>query len=145
MAKTYRSCKWKNRDHNGQETVLLFTASVSFGHCALCLSIYSFCIFWPLWSLSFYLQLLYLLAIVISVFLFTASVSFGHCHLCPSIYSFCIFWSLWSLSFYLQLLYLLAIVISVLLFTASVSFGHCDLCLSILTEITMAKRYRSCK
>jgi hypothetical protein len=79
-------------------SVFLFTASVSFGHCDLCPSIYRFGIFWPLWSLSFDLLLLYLLVIVFSVLRFIPSVYVGHCDLCPSFYSFCLFWPLWSLS-----------------------------------------------
>ena len=136
---------------------LLMTTLVSFGHCIDCSSIYGFWwprwyllaivltvllftasdyhvgIFWPLYWLSFYLQLL-----------ITTLVSFGHCIDCPSIYGF--WWRRW---------YLLAIVLTVLLFTASdyhigifwplywlsfylrllmttlVSFGHCIDCPSI--------------
>ena len=136
---------------------LLMTTLVSFGHCIDCPSIYSFWwprwyllaialivllftasddhvgIFWPLYWLSFYLQLL-----------ITTLVSFGHCIDCPFIYSF-----------WLPRWYLLAIVLTVLLFTASdddvgifwplywlsfylrllittlVSFGHCIDCPSI--------------
>ena len=136
---------------------LLMTTLVSFGHCIDCSSIYGFWwprwyllaivltvllftasdyhfgIFWPLYWLSFYLQLL-----------ITTLVSFGHCIDCPSIYGF--WWRRW---------YLLAIVLTVLLFTASdyhlgifwplywlsfylrllmttlVSFSHCIDCPSI--------------
>jgi hypothetical protein len=105
---------------------LLITTWVSFWHCVVC----------PSSVYSFWLQLGYLLVIVLSVLLrFTASdyhlgifwslcclsffglqllittwVSFGHCVVCPSsVYSF-----------WLQLGYLLVIVLSVLLrFTAS--------------------------
>ena len=116
---------------------LLIAPLVSFGHCVICPSIYSFWL--PLW---------YLLVIVLSVPPFTASdcpfdifwslcylslhlqlliaplISFGHCVICPSIYSF-----------WLPLWYLLTIVLSVPPFTASdcplVSFGHCVICPSI--------------
>ena len=90
---------------------------------------YLFGIFWPLYCLSFYLQIL-----------ITSLVSFGHCIVCPSsIYGF-----------WLPLWYLLAIVLSVLftdfdylfgifwplyclsylriLITSLVSFGHCIVC-----------------
>ena len=136
---------------------LLIAPLVSFGHCVICPSIYSFWL--PLW---------YLLVIVLSVPTFTASdcpfgifwslcylslhlqlliaplVSFGHCVICPSIYSF-----------WLPLWYLLTIVLSVPPFSASdclfgifwslcylslhlqlliaplISFGHCIICPSI--------------
>jgi hypothetical protein len=58
---------------------------------------YPFGIFWPLYCLSFNLQLL-----------ITPLVSFDHCIVCPSIYSF-----------WLPLWYLLTIILSVLQFTAS--------------------------
>jgi hypothetical protein len=61
---------------------LLITPLLSFGHCIVSLSIY-----------SFWLQLWYLLVIVLSLFPFTASD-----------YTFGIFWSLYCLSFHLQLL-----------------------------------------
>jgi hypothetical protein len=132
--------------------LLLIASLVSFGHCVVCPSTYSFLlslwyllvivlsillrltpsycffgIFWSLCCLSFYLLLL-----IVSL------VSFGHCVVCPSTYSFLL--SLW---------YLLVIVLSVLLLTPSyclfgifwslcrlsfylllliaslVSFGHC--------------------
>ena len=94
---------------------------------------YPFGILWPLYCLSFYLQLLN-----------THLVSCHHCIVCPSIYDF-----------WLPLWYLVAIVLSVLLFTASdyhfgilwplyclsfylrflittlVSYGHCIVCPSI--------------
>jgi hypothetical protein len=97
---------------------ILITSLLSFGHCIVCpssiygfwlplwyllaivLSVlftdfdYLFGIFWPLYCLSFYLQIL-----------ITSLVSFGHCIVCP-IYGF-----------WLPLWYLLAIVLSVLLFT----------------------------
>jgi hypothetical protein len=100
---------------------LLITPLVSFGHCIVCLSVYSFWL--PRW---------YLLVIVLSVFQFTASdypvgifwslyclsfslqlliktlVCFGHCIVCLSVYSF-----------WLPRWYLLAIVLSVFQFTAS--------------------------
>jgi hypothetical protein len=110
---------------------LLITPLVSFGHCIVSPSIY-----------SFWLHLWYLLVIVLSLLPFTASdyplVSFGHCIVPPSIYSF-----------WLHLWYHLVIVLSLLPFTASeysfsifwslycpsfhlqflisplVSFGHC--------------------
>ena len=136
---------------------LLIAPLVSFGHCVICTSIYSFWL--PLW---------YPLVIVLSVPPFTASdcpfdilwslcysslhlqlliaplISFGHCVICPSIYSFwlplwyplvivlsvppftasdCpfdIFWSLCYLSLHLQLL-----------IAPLVSFGHCVICTSI--------------
>jgi hypothetical protein len=71
---------------------LLITPLVSFGHCIVSPSIY-----------SFWLQLCYLLVIVLSLLPFTVSD-----------YTFGIFWSLYCLSFHLQLL-----------ITALVSFGHC--------------------
>ena len=77
---------------------LLIAPLISFGHCVICTSIYSFWL--PLW---------YLLVIVLSVPAFTASD-------CP----FGIFWSLCYLSLQLQLL------IAPLL-----SFGHCVICTSI--------------
>ena len=112
----------------------------SFGHCIVCPSIYSFllplwyllviilpvllftasnyscCIFWSLYYLSFYLQLLitpwYLLVIILHVLLITASYYpcgiFWHYITCPSIYSFL-----------LPVWYLLVIILHVLLFTAS--------------------------
>ena len=61
---------------------LLITPLVSFGHCIVCPSIYSFWL--PLW---------FLLSIVLSVLRFTASD-----------YPFGIFWSLYCLSFDLRLL-----------------------------------------
>jgi hypothetical protein len=117
---------------------LLITPMVSFGHCIVCLSVYSFWlprwyllaivlsvfqftpsdypdgIFWPLYCLSFSLQLL-----------ITPMVSFGHCIVCLSVYSF-----------WLPRWYLLAIVVSVfhwltLLITPLVSVGHCIVCLSV--------------
>ena len=116
---------------------LLIAPLISFDHCVICPSIYSFWL--PLW---------YLLIIVLSVPPFTASdcplISFGHCVICPSIYSF-----------WLPLWYLLVIVLSVPPFTASdcpfdifwslcylslhlqlliaplISFGHCVICPSI--------------
>ena len=136
---------------------LLIAPLISFGHCVICPSIYSFWL--PLW---------YLLIIVLSYHPFTASdcpfdifwslcylslhlqlliaplISFDHCVICPSIYSFwlpfwylliivlsvppftasdCpfdIFWSLWYLSLHLQLL-----------IAPLISFGHCVICPSI--------------
>ena len=116
---------------------LLIAPLISFGHCVICPSIYSFWL--PLW---------YLLVIVLSVPPFTASdcpfdifwslcylslhlqlliaplISFDHCVICPSIYSF-----------WLPLWYLLVIVLSVPPFTASDCpfeiFGHCVICPSI--------------
>jgi hypothetical protein len=100
---------------------LLITSLVSFGHCIVSPSIYSFRlhlwyllvivlshlpftasdytfgIFWSLYCLSFHLQLL-----------ITALVSFGHCIVSPSIY---VFW--------LPLCYLLVIVLSLLPYTPS--------------------------
>jgi hypothetical protein len=58
---------------------------------------YPFVIFWPLYCLSFHLQLL-----------ITPLISFGHCIVSPSIYSF-----------WLPLCYLLVIVLSLLPFIAS--------------------------
>ena len=105
---------------------LLIAPLVSFGHCVICVSIY-----------SFWLPLCYLLVIVLSVPPFTASdcpfeivwslcylsiqlqlliapfISFGHCVIGPSSYGF-----------WLPLWYLLVIVLSVPPFTL-VSFGHC--------------------
>ena len=136
---------------------LLIAPLVSFGHCVICPSSYSFWL--PLW---------YLLVIVLSVppvtasdcpfdifwslcyrslhiqLLITPLISFGHCVICPSIYSF-----------WLPLWYLLVIVLSVPPVTASdcpfaifwwlcysslhlqlliaplISFGHCAICPSI--------------
>ena len=86
-------------------SVLWFTASdyplISSGHYIVCPLIYSFWlpfdIFWPLYCLSFDLQLL-----------ITSLISSGHYIVCPLIYSF-----------WLPLWYLLAIILSVLWFTAS--------------------------
>ena len=155
---------------------LLIAPLVSFGHCVISPSIYSFWL--PLW---------YLLVIVLSVPPYTASdcpfdifwslcylslhlqvliaplISFGHCVIGPSIYSFWLsLWYLWSLcylsmhlqlliaplisfghcvirsssySFWLPLWYLLVIVLSVppvtLLIAPLISFGHCVICPSI--------------
>jgi hypothetical protein len=136
---------------------LLIAPLISFGHCVIRPSIYSFWL--PLW---------YLLIIVLSVPPFTTSdcpfdifwalcylslhlqlliaplISFDHCVICPSIYSF-----------WLPLWYLLIIVLSVPPFTASdcpvdifwslcylslhlqlliaplISFDHCVICPSI--------------
>ena len=161
---------------------LLIAHLVSFGHCVICPSIYSFWL--PLWNC---------LVIVLSVHPVTASdcpfhifwslcyrslqlrlliaplISFGHCVIPPSIYSF-----------WLPLWYLLVIVLSVPPFTACdcpfdifwsmcypslnlqlliaplVSFGHCVICVSIYsfwlplcyllviggTDNTMTKRYQ---
>jgi hypothetical protein len=112
-----RSCKWKESFH----LRLLITPFLSFCHYIVSPSIYSFWlhlwyllaivlsllpftasdypfdIFWPLYCLSFHLQLL-----------ITPLSSFGHCIVSPSIYSF-----------WLPLWYLLAIVLSLLPFTAS--------------------------
>ena len=136
---------------------LLIAPLISFGHCVICTSIYSFWL--PLW---------YLLVNVLSVPPFTASdcpfdifwslcylslhlqlliaplVSFGHCVICTSIYSF-----------WLPIWYILVIVLSVPPVTASdcpfdilwslcypslhlqlliaplISFGHCVICTSI--------------
>jgi hypothetical protein len=124
-----RSCKWKE----GQYLYclifhlhLLITPLVSFDHCIVSPSIY-----------SFWLQLWYLLVIVLSLLPFTSSdyllvifwslyclsfhihlliialLSFGQCIVSPSIYSF-----------WLPLCFLLVIVLSLLPFTASgYSFG----------------------
>ena len=138
---------------------LVIITLVSFDHCIVCPSIYGlwlslwyrltialsvlpftacdyhFGIFWPLYCLSFHLQL-----VIITL------VSFDHCIVCPSIYSlwlsiwylltivlsvlsftacdyyFGIFWPLYCLSFHLRLWlplwYLLTIALSVLPFTA---------------------------
>ena len=116
---------------------LLITSLVSFGHCIVCSSID-----------GFWLPLMYLLVIVLSVLRLTASdylfgifwslyclffdwrllitslVSFGHCIVCSSIdgfdYLVCIFWSLYCLFFDWRLL-----------ITSLVSFGHCIVCSSI--------------
>jgi hypothetical protein len=80
---------------------LLITPVVSFAHYITCSSIYSFLL--PLW---------YLLVIILHVFLFTASY-----------YPCGIFWSLYCLSFYLQLL-----------ITPVVSFGHYITCPSIYRQ-----------
>ena len=134
---------------------LLIAPLISFGHCVICPSIYSFWL--PLWYLLVIVlsvppftasdcPLWYLLVIVLSVppFLIAPLISFGHCVICPSIYSF-----------WLPLWYLLVIVLSVPPFTASdcpfdifwslcylslhlqlliaplISFGHCVICPSI--------------
>ena len=80
---------------------LLIAPLISFDHCVIRPSIYSFWL--PLW---------YILIIVLSVPPFTASdcplISFDHCVICPCIYSF-----------WLPLWYLLVIVLSVPPFTAS--------------------------
>ena len=81
------------------DLLLLIVSLVSFGHCVVCPSTYSFLL--PLW---------YLLAIVLSVLL----------RLTPSYCLFGIFWSLCRLSFYL-----------LLLIASLVSFGHCVVCPSL--------------
>ena len=112
---------------------LLIAPLISFGHCVIRPSIYSFWL--PLW---------YLLVIVLSVPLFTSSdwplISVGHCVIVPPVTAsdcpFDICWSLCYSSLHLQLLialwYLLVIVLSVPPVTASdcpfVSFGHCVIC-----------------
>jgi hypothetical protein len=78
---------------------LLITPLVSFGHCIVCLSVYSFWL--PRW---------YLLVIVLSVFQFTASD-----------YPVGIFWPLYCLSF----------IDLRLLITPLVSVAHCIVCLSV--------------
>jgi hypothetical protein len=95
---------------------LLITPLVSFGHCIVCLSVY-----------SFWLKRWYVLVIVLSVFQFIASD-----------YPVGIFWPLYCLSFCLQLLItplvsfgLCIVSFSLqLLITPLVSFGHCIVCLS---------------
>ena len=118
---------------------------LSFDNCIVCPSIYSFwlplwylhtAIIWPLYCLSFDLQLLislvvsshcYHFTITLSVLRFTASdyprgiftpLSFDHYIVCPSIYSFwlplwylhtAIIWPLHCLSFDLQLLITLVV------------------------------------
>jgi hypothetical protein len=142
-----RSCKWRDRQHNDQkiskgqsEAVnlpLLIAPLISFDHCVICPSIYSFWL--PLW---------YLLVIVLSVPPFTASdctfdifwslcypslhlqlliaplVSFGHCVIVPPLTAsdcpFDIFWSLCCLSLHLQLL-----------IAPLISFNYCVICSSI--------------
>ena len=138
--------------------LLLIASLVSFGHCVVCPSTYSFlltlwyllvivlsvlllltpsyCLFGIFWSLC-WLSFFYLLLLIASL------VSFGHCVVCPSL----------TYSFLLPLWYLLVIVSSVLLLTPSyclvgifwslcclsffylllliaslVSFGHCVVC-----------------
>ena len=80
---------------------LLIAPLISFGHCVICPSIYSFWlpfdIFWSLCYPSLHLQLL-----------IAPLISFDHWVICPSIYSF-----------WLPLWYLLVIVLSVPPFTAS--------------------------
>jgi hypothetical protein len=123
---------------------LLIATLVSFGHCVICLSIYSFWL--PLW---------YLLVIVLSVPPFTASDCpfgffwslcylslhlqlliaplklFGHCVICPPVYSF-----------WLPLWYHLVIVLSVPPFTASdcpfdIFWSLCYLSLHLQLLITL--------
>ena len=101
---------------------LLFTSSVSPGHCIVCPLIYDFCL--PLWYLLvivlpvlWFTTSVYLFGISWSLYclssdirlLFTSLVSIGHCIVCPLVYDFC-----------LPLWYLLVIVLSVLWFTTSV-------------------------
>ena len=94
---------------------LLFTSSVSPGHCIVCPLIYDFCL--PLW---------YLLVIVLPVLWLTSSV-----------YLFGISWSLYCLSSgFITSVYLFGISWSLyclssglwLLFTSLVSLGHCIVC-----------------
>ena len=138
---------------------MLAISFVSFCHCVVCLlrftySGYLFCIFLPLCCLSssiyrFLLFLLYLLAIVLSVFFDLrfhgmSLVSVAHCVVCllrltDSGYLFGICWPLCCLSSsiyicWLSLWYLLAIVLSVffdlhILVISLVSFGHWFVCL----------------
>jgi hypothetical protein len=138
------------------DLLLLIASLVSFGHCVVCPSTYSFllslwyllvivssvllltpsyCLFGIFWSLC--CQSFYLLLLIASL------VSFGHCVVCPSTYSFLlplwyllvivlsvllrltpsycifgIFWSLCCLSFFDLLLLIVSLV----------SFGHCVVC-----------------
>ena len=138
---------------------ILVISLVSVGHCVVCLlrftySGYLFGICWPLVCLSssiyiFWISLLYLFAIVLSVFfdlqiLVISFVSFAHWFVCllrytDSGYLFEICWPLCCLSsliyiFWLSLWYLLAIVFSVffdlhILAISLVSVGHCVFCL----------------
>jgi hypothetical protein len=148
---------------------IMITPLVSFDHCGVCPSIYRFWlplwylltivlsvlrftdyhypfgIFWPLWCLSFDLQIM-----------ITPLVSFDHCGVCPSIYK------LWLL-----LWYLLTIVVSVLLrftdydylfgifwplccltffdlqimITPLVSFDHCVVCPSSIYRLWLLLWY----
>jgi hypothetical protein len=117
-----RSCKWKER-----RLPLCYLLAIVLSLLPFTASGYPFDIFWPLYCLSFHLQLL-----------ITPLLSFGHCIVSPSIYSFwlplwyllvivlsllpftasdypfVIFWPLYCLSFHLQLL-----------ITPLISFGHC--------------------
>ena len=143
---------------------ILVNALVYVGHCVVCLlrftdSCYLFDICWPLCCLSsliyiFWLFLLYLLAIVLSVFfdlrfLGMSLVSVAHCVVClphftDSGYLFGICLSMCCLSssiyiFWLSLWYLLAIVLSVffdlqILVISLVSVGHCVVCLLRFTN-----------
>ena len=143
---------------------ILVISLVSVGHCVVCLlrftdSGYLFGICWPLCCLSssiyiFWLSLLYLFAIVLSVFfdlqiLVISFVSFGHWFVCvlrftDSGYLFEICWPLCCLSsliyiFWLSLWYLLAIVFSVFfdlrfLGIYLVSVAHCVVCLLRFTD-----------
>ena len=143
---------------------ILVISLKSVGHCVVCLlrftdSCYLFDICWPLCCLSsliyiFWLFLLYLLAIVLSVFfdlrfLGISLVSVAHCVVCllrftDSGYLFGICWPLCCLSssiyiFWLSLWYLLAIVLSVffhlqILVISLVSVGHCVVCLLRFTD-----------
>ena len=130
---------------------LLIALLISFGHCVICPSIY-----------SFWLPLCYLLVIVLFVPPFTASdcpfdifwslcylslhlqlliaplVSFGHCVICPSSYSF-----------WLPLCYLLVIVLSVPPFTASdcpfdIFWSLCYLSLHLQLLIAPFKLFGHC-
>jgi hypothetical protein len=143
---------------------ILVISLVSVGHCVVCLlpftdSGYLFGICWPLCCVSssiyrFWLSLLYLFAIVLSVFfdlqiLVISFVSFGHWFVCvlrftDSGYLFEICWPLCCLSsliyiFWLSLWYLLAIVFSVFfdlrfLGIYLVSVAHCVVCLLRFTD-----------
>jgi hypothetical protein len=89
---------------------ILFIPLVSFGHCVFCSSsIY-----------GFWLSLLYLLIIVLSVLLFT-----------DSDYPFGIFWSLCCLFFYLRILMI-----------PLVSFDHCVVCSSSIYGFWLSLLYR---
>ena len=109
---------------------VLFTSSVSPGHCIVCPLIYDFCL--PLWYLLvivlpvlWFTTSVYLFGISWSLYclssdlrvLFTSLVSLCHCIFCPLVYLFGISWSLYCLSFDLRLL-----------FTSLVSLGHCIVC-----------------
>ena len=127
MTSVYLFCISRSLYCLSSDLRVLFTSSVSPGHCIVCPLIYDFCL--PLWYLLvivlpvlWFTTSVYLFGISWSLYclssdlrvLFTSLVSLGHCIFCPLVYLFGISWSLYCLSFDLRLL-----------FTSLVSLGHC--------------------